>query len=136
MEEINKIKFRQPIYVNGKFDHFHFWGFIDNEYIPPDLSRWEAHETSPADIRQYPERSQQYTGREDKYGNEIYNGDIIEGTSVWEERYKWKVIFVNGSFKLTRTTLGMGNKIVREFEKDVSDYEVVGNTYANQEATQ
>lgn len=46
------IKFRQAIYRNGKFQSFHYWGFIDGKFVQPDFilggSVEEAHKNSDA----------------------------------------------------------------------------------------
>lgn len=52
------IKFRQR---NG--DRWHYWGFIDDAFVTPC---------------RYDTPSQQFTGLTDRYGVEIYEGDIID----------------------------------------------------------
>ncbi len=31
------LKFRQAIFINGQFSHFHYWGFYLPAWIPPNL---------------------------------------------------------------------------------------------------
>lgn len=62
---MRELKFRQPVLKDDKFDHWHYWGFIDENFVNPiaDLSLW---------------KSQQHIGRDDKAGTGIYEGDIVE----------------------------------------------------------
>ena len=74
------LKFRQPIFRNGQFAEWHFWGIFptldcDGKFIEPVISYWEGR--GDIDITQFPEGSQQFIGRLDKNGKEIYEGDIV-----------------------------------------------------------
>jgi hypothetical protein len=82
---IREIKFRVPVYTaKGKFYCWHYWGFVKEGYgsivfkgCIDDPVRSQA-------------ESQQFTGRRDKNGKEIYQGDQMYGfsnllfTVVWE----------------------------------------------------
>ena len=60
---MEELKFRQAIFKDGKFHHWHYWGFCGyrNRFVPP-LFR----------------ESQQYIGRKDMEGAELYKDDIVD----------------------------------------------------------
>ncbi len=66
------IKYRQAIYVNGKFNNWHHWGLINDEFIRP-LHNFMGES-------QMCKNSYQYIGCKDQFGTgkEIYEGDIIK----------------------------------------------------------
>ena len=72
-----EIKFRQAIFVKGKFDRWHYWGFIKQygqlTFVGP--------ETNSSTIEDALKKSQQYTGKWDSDGTEIYDGDLVSSRS-------------------------------------------------------
>lgn len=68
-----EFKFREPLYSDGKFTRWHYWGFIDDNFIGP------VHLTR---------KHYQFTGRNDEKGAEIYEGDILPGgwIVVWHTK--------------------------------------------------
>lgn len=112
-KEENKIKdkfiFRQPIYTDNKFSHFHYWGYgieggeqNKNNFTPPmkrsDNPVWKCDEQS--------------TGLRDTYGNLIFTGDIVRSKTLSNEKEKFIEIIVK--------------------DKDIEDgspWEIIGNIH-------
>lgn len=63
---MREMKFRMPIFENGKFKQWHYWGWcgIEDEFISPH----QGYRKSP---------SYQFTGLKDKNDKDIYEGSII-----------------------------------------------------------
>lgn len=77
---MNKIEYKQAIYVKNKFSHWHYWGFMpDLSFIGPDMVNGIAHALA---------NSNSYVCT-DKYGKEIYGGDKIKSGNgrIWEVRF-------------------------------------------------
>ena len=85
---MRETKFRQPIWMDGKFAYWHYWGFVKRgEFTGPGYHAEKALE-----------ESQQFTGRRDSKrteefpeGQEIYAGDQLSAptsptyTVVWSD---------------------------------------------------
>lgn len=91
---------------------------------------------------------EQYTGINDKNGNEIYEGDIVEAlvNGVWETgrnsisfgKAKWKLEVIYNGIRFMDVFKIIGSKnnpdrIYYLFDKELSDLEVVGNIHENPE---
>lgn len=67
---MREIKFRQPILVRGKFEYWHYWGFLsEGQFASPEINS--------SSINKAKETIQQFTGLHDRNGREIYEGDIL-----------------------------------------------------------
>ncbi len=78
---MREIKFRQPCIANGKFQYWHFWGYVDGKY--------KGHFVAPLPPNTGGD-SYQFAGLLDKNGKEIYEGDIVHGL-IDEEEHSWGV---------------------------------------------
>ena len=132
---MREIKFRQPLFLNGKFHKFHYWGFLrEDEFagvVPP--------------IDEAKKNSQEYTGLKDKDGKEIYEGDIIKeqvNQCVWFYLITTVGSLGNNLFAVTKWrnfTVVDGETIMGSYFEDgnwnyiSSTCEVIGNIYENPE---
>jgi len=116
---MREIKYRQPIFLDGKFLKWHYWGFVDNSFVGVISPIEEAHKNS-----------QQFTGLQDKNGKEIFEGDVIhcDNGSVGiitydEERIMYRV---DSEFKT-----GFCHPVYGY----APPFEVIGNIYENSDLT-
>ena len=114
------VKFRQPLWSDGKFHSWHYWGHIESGFASPHS----------ADLKK---ESQQYTGLHDKNGIEIFEGDIFAPRSndfTPEYRGNWKIIYKEGAY-FGETADGRHETWLPYWtEKEI---EIIGNTYENLE---
>ena len=114
---MNKIiKFRQARFIDGKIK-WHYWGFIDGEFISrilPDI----VHDKG---ILFY---SQQFTGKKDKNGKEIYEEDVVK----MENGEIGKVVYEGCCFVLKRKD---PQKYISWADEFFEDCEIIGNIYDN-----
>ncbi len=111
-EKMKEIKFRQPIIINYKFKRWHYWGFIGKGFVAPETGY---------------STSQQFTGLKDKYGKEIYEGDIVKwGVYHHLGKVKWHTYEIDGEYNC-------GYSPFNEIDVNPKYTEVVGNIYETPE---
>ena len=74
---MREVKFRQAIFKDGKFHHWHFWGYVrhDDEFVAP-ITINEPSSPSTYEVKD----SQEYVGvhlGELGLGGRIFEGDIL-----------------------------------------------------------
>ena len=67
---LSNLRFRQPVRIDGKFHHWHFWGFDDDGTFNGAYNA--DYRTADAE-----KLSLQYLNREDSKGKSIYEGDVV-----------------------------------------------------------
>jgi len=121
----SEIKFRHPIFRDGKFIGWHYWGYVDDGFSTP-LTNAEA----------YGVESYQFTGFKDKNKKEVFGGDIVKR---FEENFEDKnnplIEFLQVSFDSFSWMLVNDKEEIAYFlhESLYDDIEVVGNIYENPE---
>ena len=120
---MSEIKFRQAIFKDGKFHHWHYWGFCGyrGEFVSPITISGGDYEVKG---------SQRFVTSYGVLSMRIYEGDIVKtlglldnivGEVVWDEhRFTWAI-------KPKGWSSGYG------FEGLVGHVQVIGNNFENLE---
>lgn len=122
--EKRELKFRSAHYNHdGTFNGFTYWGMIDlmgrhseDSFVGPT--------TRSGTIRKYED---QYTGKSDSQGNELYNGDIVEFDAVEWGDNKTNINVIEWDEADGRWNWGGGLTSDMEFRTKI------GNIYENPE---
>ena len=79
---MKEIKFRQAILRDGKFHHWHFWGYVghDREFVAP-IKIWQQSSPPTYEIKESQLSSGWHTGTLG-LGKEVYEGDILTSPSM------------------------------------------------------
>lgn len=126
---MREVKFRawhtekKKMYEMAKVD---LWG--DPDQTTCDLVSMDCEDEQLFDIYLHEVIIMQYTGLKDKNGKEIYEGDILQYRSVYDEDGKTRigeVEFADGMFTIKGVIKFLGR-----------DCEVLGNIYENPELLQ
>lgn len=115
---MREIKFREAIFAepDNRFMGFHYWGWIDGEWVDPESTDSEA--------------SKQYTDLKDKNGKEGYHKDIAKDECGVQYSIEW--IATDAKFILIQVSGGIlrGNTVDMRY---LSTMGIVGNIYENPE---
>ena len=129
-------KFRQAIFVNGEFSHWHYWGFIEEQVTRFEHLTFVAPEMNLSSIEEAYKNSYQHAGLKNKDGVDIYRGDWVKweiqrGTFLISE-----VIFIRGMFCVASGGLlwACGDSCSRDGK--LGDIETVGNIIENPEVVE
>jgi len=118
---MREIKYRQALFLNGKFQQWHYWGFME-QYGALTFVGPETHRSTIEGARK---NSQDYTGLKDKTGREIYEGDVVKFTDAITDREFTAPIVFNSCCYRADTLIGL-----RAF---YDNPEVIGNVWENPE---
>ena len=127
-------KFRQAIFINGEFSHWHYWGFIEEQVTRFRNLTFVAPEMNLSSIKEAYKNSYQCVGVKDMDSEELYQGDILKddyGRILLVEWYKYGF-----SFKaVTKTNFLRAQDISQWFEfEDVGALpKIIGNIIKNPE---
>ena len=123
-------KFRQAIFVNGKFSHWHYWGFIEEHgnltFVAPEMNLTTIEEAY--------KNSYQCVGVKDIDSEVLYRGDILKDNYdriLLVEWYRYSF-----SFKaITEANFLRAQDIAQWFEfEDVGALpKIIGNIIENPE---
>ena len=138
---MQQIKFRQPIYVDGKFDHWHYWGFVEMQsivtpinFISPEYHWITCVGGSPGPpIAEAQASSQQLTPGKDRKGIECYVGDIVIAEIYADEPQTLEVIYRNGAFVIDFEDSESETALICDF---AGSYKIIGNVTEHPELIQ
>ncbi len=71
----------------------------------------------------------QFTGVKDKHGKDLYEGDIVIGSSMMEDNVKGVIKFIDGAFSHSESSIGWEGETLISLKY----CEVIGNIYEHPE---
>jgi hypothetical protein len=119
---MREIKFRQAVYLNDKFNHWHYWGFINNGFVAP--------ETGISTIEEALQNSCQYTGLTDIRDVEIYEGNIVKVLRFDSLPQYTSAVYYDGGAFCTDCEHPLVNKAEAIYHWPL---EIIGNVYENED---
>ncbi len=119
-----ELKFRQAIFLKGKFHHWHYWGFVGyrDEFIGPITISGIRSEYQ---IRE----SQTFTELPDKNGKEIWEGDIVK-KGEWIDKVIYGEYYPDDSYYGCNCAFVLGEAENNDLSGEL---EVIGNIYEHSE---
>jgi hypothetical protein len=115
-KKMREIKFRQPISLRGKFLMWHYWGFIDGQWVTWAMGNDDNRKDS-----------QQFTGLLDKNGKEVFEGDVLHR----EKFDDWVIQFDRATLNIHNVKNMKMSYWIEDWA--INDREVIGNIYENPE---
>ena len=125
MTEGRGIKYRQPIFADGKFLEWHYWGFIKQPYGLIFAAPITGHK-SMEEIR---EESNQFIGVKDKTGKEFCLDDIITKNG----RYFSIIEYESGGYYAIALPGKYRHSGLYHISMTTKEYYIVGNKMENPE---
>ena len=129
---MREIKFRRPILIDGKFDHFSYWGvkISGSSFVGPESGTGHKED-------------EQYTSLKDRNGKDIYEGDLVRNFLTCNYALSksppiYEVVFKDAGFGfLADSNHGEYNMVSNKYRPGEltkpDNWEIIGNIHQNPE---
>jgi len=107
---MNTIQYRQPIYRDGQFVQWHYWGFINDNFVAP---LWGTSDLNNVAQQSKIENYLAY-GQPDSKGKQIFEGDILELSNKDGKRVVVVCVF------------GTAGRQLRNFVGEINECQITG----------